>query len=177
MLFQFSGDPIILILGIIIGTIIVSLILYLIVRIIESEHRANDKIYMIILEAFIAVFVLPIILGAISMVLSAIGSIPEGARNLIDNGGANYLVQLVPIFGFLILLALSKFLIDISWESALWISLLLLFVVYIIYSVVPELYTVLQIQWWFKKKSIGIFLFFFLFISMLNLFLQFQPWS
>ena len=144
MLFQV--DPaLMLILGIIIGTIVVTLILYLIVRIIESEHRANDKIYMIILESFIAVFILPIILGAIYMVLGAIGDLVAAIRNALDGGGANYLVNLVPIFGFLILLALTKFLIDISWESALWISLILLFVLYILYSIVPELYTFLQV--------------------------------
>ena len=144
MLFQ-EVDALILILGIIIGTIIVTLVLYLIVRIIESEHRANDKIYMIILEAFIAVFILPIILGAIGTVLGAIGDLVAGIRNAIDDGGTNYVVLLVPIFGFLILLALTKFLIDISWESALWISLILLFVLYIIYSIVPELYIFLQV--------------------------------
>ena len=144
MLFQL--DPAVtLILGIIIGTIIVTLVLYLIVRIIESEHRANDKIYMIILEAFIAVFILPIILGAIGTVLGAIGDLVAGIRSALDDGGVNYVVLLVPIFGFLILLALTKFLIDISWESALWISLILLFVLYIIYSIVPELYTFLQV--------------------------------
>ena len=145
MLFQL--DPaVMLILGIIIGTIIVTLVLYLVVRIIESEHRANDKIYMIILEAFIAVFILPIILGAIGTVLGAIGDLVAEIRNLLDPGaGANYVVLLVPIFGFLILLALTKFLIDISWESALWISLILLFILYIIYSIVPELYTFLQV--------------------------------
>ena len=140
-----SPDAIMLILGIIIGTIIVTLILYLIVRIIESEHRANDKIFMIVLEAFIAVFILPIILGAVSTVLGAIGSIPQAIRDALDGGGANYLIMLVPIVGFLILLALTKFLIDISWESALWISLILLFILYIIYSIVPELLTIVPI--------------------------------
>jgi len=144
MLFQ-GEDALMWILGIIIGTVIVTLILYLVVRIIESEHRANDKIYMIILEAFIAVFLLPLILGAIATVLGAIGNLFAEIRNLLDGGGANYLVQLVPIFGFLILLALTKYLIDISWESALWISLILLFVLYIMYSIVPELYTFLQV--------------------------------
>ena len=143
MLFQ---DPIILVLGIVIGTIIVTLILYLIVRIIESEHRANEKIYMIILEAFIAVFILPIVLGAIAAALGAIGGLVAEIRNALDGGGVNYVLQLVPIFGFLILLALTKYLIDISWESALWISLILLFVIYILYSIVPELYTFLQIS-------------------------------
>ena len=91
MLFQ-DVDAMMLILGIIIGTIVVTLILYLVVRIIESEHRANDKIYMIILEAFIAVFILPIILGAIGAVLGAIGNLVAEIRNLLDGGGVNYVV-------------------------------------------------------------------------------------
>jgi len=140
-----SPDTLMLVLGIIIGTIIVTLILYMVVRIIESEHRANDKIFMIILEAFIAVFILPIILGAVSTVLSVIGNIPMAIRDALDGGGVNQLLALVPIVGFLILLALTKFLIDISWESALWISLILLFILYIIYSIVPELLTIVPI--------------------------------
>jgi hypothetical protein len=140
-----TTSSIILILGIIIGTVIVALVLYLIVRVLESESKAKDKIWLIVLEAFIAVFVLPIILGAIASVLGAIGDLVAGLRNALDGGGSNYLIMLTPIFGFLILLVLSKFLIDVPWDNALWISLVLLFILYIIYSIVPELYNLLQV--------------------------------
>jgi len=142
---QFPTSSLILILGIIIGTIIVALVLYLIVRVLESEHKAKDKIWMIVIEAFIAVFVLPILLGAIASVLGAIGDLVAGIRNALDGGGANYVVMLTPIFGFLILLVLTKFLIDVPWDNALWISLVLLFILYIIYSIVPEFYNLLQV--------------------------------
>jgi hypothetical protein len=142
---EFPTSSLILILGIIIGTIIVALVLYLIVRVLESEHKAKDKIWMIVIEAFIAVFVLPIILGAIASVLGEIGNLLADLRNALDDGGANYLIMLTPIFGFLILLVLTKFLIDVPWDNALWISLVLLFVLYIIYCLVPELYDLLQV--------------------------------
>ncbi|GAH83757.1 unnamed protein product, partial [marine sediment metagenome] len=44
----------------------------------------------------------------------------------------------------LLLLGFTKFLIDISWEHALWVSLLTLFILYIIYSLIPELYNFVQ---------------------------------
>ena len=140
MLFQFgTDDPVLILLSVLIGTIIVTLVLYIVVRLIESEQRANDKIWMIVLIAFLTVFIVPIILSAIGLVFSQIGNLVAGIRDIIDGGGQNYLVAMVPIFGFLILLAINKFLLDISWESALWISLVLLFLLYLMFCILPEL--------------------------------------
>ena len=63
---------------------------------------------------------------------------------LIDGGGQNFLNNFAPIIFFLLLLALTKFLLSISWEHALWVSLLTLFLLYIIYSLIPELYSFVQ---------------------------------
>lgn len=139
MLFQ-SMNTLLFILWIILATIIVSLVIYLSVKVVESEYKAKDKKVMIILIAFIAVLVIPIILGFIGMVLGFLGNLLASVRNALDGGGANFLVQLVPIIGFIIILALLKFLLDITWESSLWVALLTLFILYIIYSLVPELY-------------------------------------
>ena len=96
---------------------------------------------MIIILALIIVLFLPVVLNAIGMVLSAIGDALAGIRDAIDGGGQNFLVFLVPVFGFLILLVLVKFLIDLPWDNSVWVSLLLLFLLYILFSLVPELYT------------------------------------
>jgi len=145
MLFQDGADnSLILIIGIIIGTIIVTLVMYLVIKAIESEHKASDKKFMILLLAFITVLLLPIVAGAIGMVLSALGDILVELRNLIDGGGRNFLVQLTAIIYFLMLLCLMKFLIDIKWESALWASLITLFIMYIIYTLIPELYIIVR---------------------------------
>jgi len=138
MLFQ-TADPIIFILGIIIGTILLGLIIYIAVLLIDSKTKASDKALMIFLLALIVILILPPILGAVGSVLGAIGDVFMNIRNIFDNGGANYLTQLVPIIGFLILLILTKFFIDIRWETSVWISLLTLFLLYILLSLIPEL--------------------------------------
>lgn len=138
MLFQ-TADPIIFILGIILGTILLGLIIYIAVLLIESKNKASDKALMIFLLALIVILILPPILGAVGSVLSAIGDVFMNIRNAIDGNGANYVTQLVPIIGFLILLVLTKFFIDIRWETSVWISLLTLFLLYILLSLIPEL--------------------------------------
>ncbi len=139
MLFQGTG-PLLFIVWLILATVIVTLIIYIAVDIVESKTKASDKKYFILLIAFLAVLVLPIIVGVIGMVLGILGNLLASARSLIDGGGANFLVQLVPIIFFILLLVLLKFLIDMTWESSLWCALLTLFVLYIIYSLIPELY-------------------------------------
>lgn len=132
MLFQ--GESILFfILWLILATVIVALIIYISVLLIGSKTKASDKKFLIILLAFICVLIIPIILGAINSVLGAIG-------NLIAFSGSNYLTQLTPIIGFLIILILTKFIIDLSWDQAVWISLLTLFFLFLLYTMIPDLY-------------------------------------
>ena len=142
MLFQ-DAEPLLFILWLILATVIVALIIYIVVILLESKTKASDKKFLIILLAFIIVLLLPVILNAINSVLGTIGDTLAEIRNAIDGGGANYLTNLTPIIGFLILLVLVKFLIDIPWDNSVWISLLTLFILYIIYCLIPELYTFL----------------------------------
>ncbi len=144
MLFQ-NPEPLFFILWLILATVIVALIIYIVILLLESKTRASDKKFMIILLAFIVVLLLPIVLNAIGSVLGAIGDALAGIRNAIDDGGSNFLVRLVPVVGFLILLILVKFLIDIPWDKSVWVSLLILFLLYIMYSLIPELYTFLGV--------------------------------
>ncbi len=142
MLFQ-DAEPLIFILWLILATVIVTLIIYLVVILLESKTKASDKKFLILLLAFVIVLLLPVILNAVNMVLGAIGDALAGIRDAIDGGGANYLTNLTPIIGFLILLVLVKFLIDLPWDKSVWVSLLTLFILYIMYSLIPELYTFL----------------------------------
>ncbi|MEE9378255.1 MAG: hypothetical protein V3V33_09480 [Candidatus Lokiarchaeia archaeon] len=127
----------------VLATVIVALIIYIVVILLESKTKASDKKFLIILLAFIIVLLLPIILNAVGLVLGAIGDALASIRDAIDDGGQNFLVGLVPVIGFLILLVLVKFLLDLPWDNSVWISLLLLFILYVIYSLIPELYTFL----------------------------------
>jgi len=132
MIFQ-GESTLFFILWLILATVIVALIIYISVLLIGSKTKASDKKFLIILLAFICVLIIPIILGAINSVLGAIG-------NLIAFSGSNYLTQLTPIIGFLIILILTKFLIDLSWDQAVWISLLTLFFLFLLYTMIPNLY-------------------------------------
>lgn len=143
MLFQ-MGDPLLLVLWLILATVIVFLIMFIAVRVVVSKTKASDKKYLILILAFIAVLLLPIIVGAIMMVLNVIGGALASLRSALDGGGQNFLGNFAPIIFFLLLLALSKYLVDITWEHALWVSLLTLLILYIIYSLIPELYSFIQ---------------------------------
>lgn len=132
MLFQ-GEETLFFILWLILATVIVTLIIYIVVLLIESKTKASDKKFLILLLAFICVLILPIVLGAINSVLGAIG-------DLIAFSGSNYLTNLTPIIGFLIILILVKFFIDISWDHAVWISLLTLFFLFLLYTMIPQLY-------------------------------------
>ncbi len=138
MLFQ-QTNALMYVIAILIGTIIVALVLFLAVLLIESKQRAKDKLLMIIIIALFTVVILPIIMNAIGLVFSAIGDSVASIRNAIDNGGRNHMIFMIPIFGFLILLAVNKYLLDISWETALWITLIVLFVLFFMFCFLPEL--------------------------------------
>jgi len=111
-------------------------ILYISVLLIASKTKASDKKFVIVILAFIFVLIIPIILGAINQVLGVIG-------NLVAFSGSNYLTQLTPIIGFLIILVLTKFFISIPWDQSVWISLLTLFFLFLLYTMIPELYNFL----------------------------------
>jgi hypothetical protein len=143
MLFQI-GDPLFFILWLIVATVVVFFIMYISVRLVVSKTKASDKKFMILLLAFIAVLLLPIVVNAIMLVLNFIGDGVAALRDFFDGGGVNFLARFAPIIFFLLLLALTKWLLDVTWEHALWISLLTLFILYIIYSLIPELYSFVQ---------------------------------
>ena len=143
MLFQLE-DSLFFILWLVVATVVVFLIMFLSTRIVVSRTKASDKKIMILLLAFIAVLLLPIIVNLIMLVLNAIGEGVAMLRDLLDGGGVNFLGNFGPIIFFLLLLALTKWLLDVTWEHALWISLLTLFILYLIYSLIPELYWFIQ---------------------------------
>ncbi|MFX1315176.1 MAG: hypothetical protein ACFE9T_04885 [Promethearchaeota archaeon] len=142
MLFQDDIEPVIFIIWLLLATVIVALIIFIVVILLESKTKASDKKIMIVILAFLIVLVLPIVLNAVTGVLDAIGRALEDTRDAIDpyDKAHNYLILLAPVIGFLILLVLVKFLIDIPWDNAVWVSLLILFVLYVLFTLIPELY-------------------------------------
>ncbi|TFG00419.1 MAG: hypothetical protein EU541_02280 [Promethearchaeota archaeon] len=144
LLQQDVEQALITLLGILIGTIVIALILYLATLVIISSRKARDKVILIIIEALITVLILPLVIGVIASVLGELGTVLAALR--VDGGGdPSFLPRLAIIFGFLILLAMTKFFLDTTWGSALWISILTLFVLYILLTLVPELYDLFSI--------------------------------
>ena len=140
MILQLNLDPTIeFIIWLIVGTIIVGLFIYLATWLIVSRAKAKDKIIMIFIAAFLGIFLLPIISGAIGYILNAIGSIPA----LLPWGG-NYMELLLLVIEYLLLLIILKFLLNTEWSNAVWISLITLFLLYLLYSFFPILYTFLR---------------------------------
>ena len=135
MLFQLDST-LMFVLWLILATVLVAIILYIAVLLIASKTKASDKKFIIIILALVFVLIIPIILGAINQELGVIG-------NLVAFSGSNYLTQLTPIIGFLIILILIKFFISIPWDQAVWISLLMLFFLFLLYTMIPELYSFL----------------------------------
>jgi len=124
------------VLWLILATVLVALILYIAVLLIASKTKASDKKFIIIILALIFVLILPIILNAVDLVLSTLG-------NLVAFSGNEHLTKLTPIIGFLVILVLTKFFISIPWDQAVWISLLTLFFLFLLYTMIPELYNFL----------------------------------
>ena len=131
MLFQID-PPIVFILRIILAIVI--FILFLILYI--AKKKTSDNFYLIIILALIFVLTLPIILNAINSVLSVTGY-------LIAFSGSEYLTLLSPIVGFIYILILIKYIIRIPWDQAVWISLLTILFLFLLYTMIPELYSFL----------------------------------
>jgi hypothetical protein len=131
------GDPTVeYIVWLIVGIIILTLMLWLAVRIIVSKSKAKDKKWMILLISVIALIVLPLISGIIGQLLNLIGQLPE-----LLPWGVNYLGALVPIIEFLLFLIIIKFFLSETWGNCVWVALLGLFLLYLLYSFFPVLYS------------------------------------
>lgn len=125
--------------ALVVSSLLLWLMLYLASRWIESKSYAEDKKTELLLTAFIIVIILPIIADGVAFILNAIGGGIAEARTAINPSGSNYLINLVPVINFLVFLTLLKFIADMAWKKALWVSLLGIFLLYCLYSFFPEL--------------------------------------
>jgi hypothetical protein len=144
MIFQID-NPLLFTIWVIIAALIMTLILFLVVYLIVSKEKALSKKVLIIVLAIITVLLLPFIRNVVILLLTAVGDILAMIRNAVDGGGQNYLLTLVPIIGFIVLVILTKYLLDVPWDKAAGVSLVTLIILYVIYSIIPELYLFLEI--------------------------------
>ncbi|UYP45830.1 hypothetical protein NEF87_002115 [Candidatus Lokiarchaeum ossiferum] len=124
---------------ILIATIFLWLALWLATRIIVSKDFGNRKKIMLLLTALLMVLLVPIVTGAIITVIGLPGELMVMIRGLIDNGGHNYVSGMAPIIAFLIFLIILKFLVGMEWRHTIWVGLIGIFLLYLFYSLVPEL--------------------------------------
>jgi len=124
---------------ILIATVLFWLMLWLATRIVVSKDFASDKKFMLLLTALLMVVLAPIITSALVSVLVWVGGLMVDLRGLLGGGGHNYVTGLAPIISFLIFMILLKFLVGMDWKDTTWVALIGIFLLYVFYSLVPEL--------------------------------------
>ena len=147
MVFQLSGttDILFFILWVVVATMILGLFIWLATRWISSKTKAKDKIIMIFLLALVMVLLIPLLESVLNYVFSIIGGVNWPARQLTFLGGeANFLGALVGIIIFLVFMCFVKLFLNETWSNSVWIALLSLFLLYLLYTLIPALYTALS---------------------------------
>lgn len=124
---------------ILIATIFLWLALWLATRIIVSKDFGNRKKIMLLLTALLMVLLVPIVTGLIVSVIGLPGELMVMLRGLIDGNGRNYVSGMAPIIAFLIFLMILKFLVGMEWRHTIWVALIGIFLLYLFYSLLPEL--------------------------------------
>ena len=124
-----------------IATIFLWLFLYLSTIWIVSKNFASGKKGLLLLSALLIVLLVPVVTSAIMYVLNFAGEGMASLRNLIDpnNGGSNQVGLLGPVIGFLLFILILHFLVNMNWNHTIWVSLIGIFLLYLVYSAIPEL--------------------------------------
>jgi hypothetical protein len=125
---------------------LLGLFIWLATRWISSKTKAKDKLLMIFLLALLMVLLIPLLEGLLTTVFGFIGEVVNWpARQLAFLGGsANFLGALVGIIVFLVFMVFVKMFINETWSNSVWIALLSLFLLYLLYTLIPVLYTSLS---------------------------------
>ncbi|MHA1620244.1 MAG: hypothetical protein ACTSVZ_13290 [Promethearchaeota archaeon] len=125
---------------ILVASILLWLMIWLASRLIISKSYASDKKFMLLIAAIVLVILIPFVGSGAGYILSLIGNLFAGLRDLITPGqGRNFVVQLVPIVVFFVFMLILKLLAGMDWRDTTWISFLSLLLLYCLYSLVPEL--------------------------------------
>src|SRR4030042_2879235 len=137
MIFQ-GAEVWLLIVGLIVGTIVLFLAFEVAEMYIISKTTAHDRKLATLLCAFLGVFLVPILAGAIGLLFGIIGGAIASVQNLIPAiTPQNYLMQLVPIFAYLIFWIICKYIISTTWEKSGLVALVGLIILYLIYTLFP----------------------------------------
>ncbi len=141
-----TAEILFFILWVVVATMILGLFIWLATRWISSKTKAKDKIVMIFLLALVMVLLIPLLESVLAVALGAIDSVvgwPATQLSFLGTGGG-YLLALVGIVVFLVFMVFVKLFINETWSNSVWISLLSLFLLYLLYTLIPALYTSLR---------------------------------
>jgi hypothetical protein len=127
MLYQ--GFDALYLVWLVVSIILFGLMLYLAIRWLISKSKAHDKLVMIFLCSFLCVFLVPIVAGAIGGLLVQVGAL--------FSYNPNYMGLMTPILMYLMMLVVIKYLIDVPWDRAVWISLVSIFLLLLLLTIVP----------------------------------------
>ncbi len=146
MQFGSTQEILFFILWVVVATMILGLFIWLATRWISSKTKAKDKIIMIFVLALVMVLLIPLLESVLSYVFGIIGDVVNWpARQLAFLGGAaNFLGALVSIIIFLVFMCFVKLFLNETWSNSVWIALLSLFLLYLLYTLIPALYTSLS---------------------------------
>ena len=148
MILQFgsTADVLFFILWVVLATMLLGLFIWLATRWISSKTKAKDKIIMIFLLALVMVLLIPLLEGLLAYVFNFIGGIVGWPASQLAFLGTpqNFLMALVGIIVFLVFMVFVKMFINETWSNSVWIALLSLFLLYLLYTLIPALYTSLS---------------------------------
>ena len=148
MLLQLSttADILFFILWVVVATMILGLFIWLATRWISSKTKAKDKIIMIFLLALVMVLIIPLLESVLCVALGAIDRVvgwPATQLDFLGTGGG-YLLGLIGIIVFLVFMLFVKLFLNETWNNSVWIALLSLFLLYLLYTLIPALYESLR---------------------------------
>ncbi len=129
----------VVVLYIIIATIFLWMMLWLAARWVISRDFAKNNVLVLLLSALLLVVLVPIVTDGIMFVLSLVGELMQDIRDIFGTPGPNYVGLLAPIISFLLFLVILKLLVGMDWKDALWVGLIGIFLLYLLYTLLPEL--------------------------------------
>ncbi|MHA1646181.1 MAG: hypothetical protein ACTSVU_04015 [Promethearchaeota archaeon] len=122
-----------------IAVILLWLALWLSTRIFVGKNFAKEKKFILLLSSLLIVVIVPLVTGGLIGVLKIPGDLMVSLRDLLGGGGHNYVTNLAPIISFILVMVILKLLVRFDWGDCFWVAIIGIFLLFLLYSLVPEL--------------------------------------
>ena len=124
---------------IVIATVFLWLMLWVACRWIISRDFAKSNTIALLICSLLMVILIPIVTGALVMVIGLPGELMVAIRDIFGGGGQNYVYGMAPIIAFLLFMVILKYIVGMDWKDTLWVALIGIFLLFLLYSLLPEL--------------------------------------